>query len=144
MHTSSNNMIFYLRSNSWTKINSYQHVNGWDKYYEIFTSKLHKTMVTLVFDSDLQWYRWGARKEISHYHKCFIKQSILVTGGAISNELKLLMQRKAFRNLAFSPWRDGIESRRWAKLSLIWSLLFLSKALWWALLSAYKIKWNIV
>lgn len=38
--------------------------------------------------------------------------------------------------LTFSPWSDGTESRRLEKLSLMWSLRFLSSALWWARLSA--------
>lgn len=42
----------------------------------------------------------------------------------------------ALHNLTFSPCREGTESRRLWKLSLMWSRRLRSSALWWARLSA--------
>lgn len=44
----------------------------------------------------------------------------------------------ALHNLTFSPCREGTESRRLWKLSLMWSRRLRSRALWWARLSACR------
>lgn len=45
-----------------------------------------------------------------------------------------------FEHTTFSFWRAGTDSLSDVKLSFMWSLLFLSNALWCALFSAYNIK----
>ena len=44
--------------------------------------------------------------------------------------------------LTFSPCKDGTESRKEQKESLMWSRRFLSSALWWARFSACDANWK--
>lgn len=61
-----------------------------------------------------------------------------VAGRACAGGSRARLGASSLSKLTFSPWRDGTESRRLWKLSLMWSLRLRSSALWCALLSACK------